>query len=473
MTIQIPALCFGDTYYSLSNSPIIDLGTSQPIGQLGLVLENRIAADCLQRGRLEVAFQKLRSIPVRQRIAMCVKAADIFANDVLDGGGVNQSLQDYIEILCRVSGLSWRLAKANTNRLCAALQRTEEVLKGLTCGLPLEILDTGYGEQHGAKVRITPRAKALGCLMPNNSPGVNVTWISCLGFGIPVLIRPGSAEPFTPYRLIQSFIKAGFPREVFGYYPCDHSAANRIPDLTKAAIVFGSDDTVRRWAGNPLIELHGSGFSKLIIGEDRIENWRELLPELVENVATNSGRSCYTVSRINVPKYGDEIAEALAAELAKLVPKPVDDPEALLSAMAMPDRAKLVDASIDESLKVPGAVDVSARHRTGKRLVQFEGRTYLLPTVIRCETSQHPLANEEFLFPFVAVVESSNDQAFQELGPTLSLAVYTDDEALKLRARQSSVNLVSVNVGTSCLDRTQPHEGNLFHLLYHRSSYVE
>ncbi len=472
MKIKIPALCFGTEYHSLKRHTISDLGSGDELGSLGLVLENRIAVDVLQKRLLRKARKALQDIPVRERIAMSVRAAEIFENDTLDCGGVPQSPEDYTDLVVRTSGLSTVLARANTSRICAALRNTEAVMNGLSRGLPLDIYDSGLGRQGDANVRLVPRIEGLGCCMPNNSPGVHVTWVICLAFGIPVLIRPGSSEPFTPYRLIQAFIKAGFPKEVFGFYPCDYNAANRIPELTKGAIVFGSDATVQQWSSYPLVQVHGSGFSKLFIGEDRIENWKSLIPELVDNVAANSGRSCYAVSRIVVPRYGKEIADALAQGLSKIIPRPQDHPEAMLSAMAMPDRAILVNDSIEDGLKTPGAVDVTAAYRNGDRLVKLEGRTFLQPTAILCNSSQHPLANEEFLFPYSAVVESSIDQAFDEMGSTLSLAVYTHDKALKLRAQMSDVSLVTINQGTSSLDRCQPHEENLFELLYNRLSLV-
>ena len=86
---------------------------------------------------------------------------------------------------------------------------------------------------------------------------------------------------------------------------------------------------------------------------------------------------------------------------------------------------------------------------------------------------QHTLAREEFLFPYVAVVQASNDDAFTQMGKTLALAVYTNDEALKKRARQSYVSLVSINKATSALDRKQPHEEDFFGLLFRRLSHTE
>lgn len=473
MKPRIPALCFGTEYHSLARHPVVDLGSDEELGSLGLVLESYIAKDCQREHRLDAALNTLQSIPVRKRIEMSVLAADIFERETLDCGGVDQTPAQYIELLARTSGLSFELARANTTRICAALRNTESIMSGLSRGLPLDIYDAGLGEQGGANVRINPRIKALGCCMPNNSPGVHVIWLISLPFGIPVLIRPGSSEPFTPYRLIQAHVKAGYPKEVFGYYPCDHGAANRIPLLTQGGIVFGSDDTVRRWAGFPLVQVHGSGFSKAFVGDDRVDDWESLVPELAINVAANSGRSCFAVSRINVPRHGKKIAEALAAELAKMIPRPLNDTKANLSAMAMPKAAELVNADIERGLKQGGATDVSAAHRSGERLVKFEGRTYLLPTVIHCEGNAHTLANQEYLFPFTAVVEVPTDSAFAEMGPTLSLAVYTNDGELKTRARRSAARLVSVNKPTVALDRRQPHEEDLFTLLYERQSFVE
>ena len=473
MSIHIPALAFGDTYQSLNRHPVVDLGTGESVASLGLVRGSRIAADCQRKDFLSRALQVLQSIPVHARIQMSVKAADMFQNDTLPCGDGTQAPEDYLRVLTRTSGLPIALAKANSERICGALRDTAAIMNGLARDLPFEILDEGVGKQQGVNVRLVPRIKALGACMPNNSPGVHVIWLISLAFGIPVLIRPGSSEPFTPYRLIQAFMKAGFPAEVFGYYPCDHDSANRIPELTRGAIVFGSDQTVKRWANYPLVQVHGSGFSKLIVGEDRIEDWRSLIPQLAENVSANSGRSCFAVSRIMVPKHGSLIANALAQELESLQPGPLEDRATLLSAMADPKQAFLVNASIENGLGQGGASDMSMPYRKDGRLATFEGRTYLLPTVIHCQSNEHPLAKQEFLFPYTAIVECANEAAFLEMGPTLALSLYTADEKLIKSARKSRVSLVSINRPTSSLDRRQPHEENLFDLMWERLSYTE
>jgi hypothetical protein len=56
--------------------------------------------------------------------------------------------------------------------------------------------------------------------------------------------------------------------------------------------------------------------------------------------------------------------------------------------------------------------------------------TYLLPTLVRCDSPDHPLANREFLFPFASVVEVRPEEIPTRLGPTLAASVLTADQAL-------------------------------------------
>jgi hypothetical protein len=108
--------------------------------------------------------------------------------------------------------------------------------------------------------------------------------------------------------------------------------------------------------------------------------------------------------------------------------------------------------------------------------VERDGSTYLLPTVIHCTNSAHPLANREFLFPYAAVVDVSAQelQSMPEcLGPTLSATALTRNQALIDRLLQSDLigrlNLGPIQTNTIAWD--QPHEGNLFDHLYSRRAF--
>jgi hypothetical protein len=116
---------------------------------------------------------------------------------------------------------------------------------------------------------------------------------------------------------------------------------------------------------------------------------------------------------------------------------------------------------------------VTASHREGGRLVEREGSSYLLPTVVLCETPEHTLARKEFMFPFASVVEVGQDEMPGLLGPTLVLTAITEDEKL-IRRLLSSPHVDRLNLGpvpTSQVSWDQPHEGNLFEHLYGRRAF--
>ena len=237
-------------------------------------------------------------------------------------------------------------------------------------------------------------------------------------------------------------------------------------------MMFGDDATVAQYATDPRVEVHGSGRSKILIGEDQIENWRDFLPVLVESVSANSGRSCINASAILVPKYGKEIAEAMAAELKDMVPKAADDETARLSGFANPAMPDYIDSTITEGLETPGAVDVSAGLRAGTPRTVSRGMNYLLPTLVTCPNFAHPLANREFLFPFASITEVPQADMLDQIGPSLVVTAITEDKTW-IEDLLVCPHIDRLNVGPTPTNRIQwdqPHEGNLFEFLYRRRS---
>ena len=101
---------------------------------------------------------------------------------------------------------------------------------------------------------------------------------------------------------------AGCPPEAFSFYPTDHEGSGAVLESCGRALVFGDVSTVERYAGNPGVEVHGPGWSKIVIGEDVIERWPEFVDLMVASIAENGGRSCVNASAILVPRRADEIA---------------------------------------------------------------------------------------------------------------------------------------------------------------------
>jgi acyl-CoA reductase-like NAD-dependent aldehyde dehydrogenase len=242
-------------------------------------------------------------------------------------------------------------------------------------------------------------------------------------------------------------------------------------------MLFGDDKTVSQYANDPRVEVHGSGRSKVLIGEDKIDQWQPHLAMLFESVAANSGRSCINASAIVVPRHADAIAEALARELLEMIPRAPDDPAATLSGFASPAMAEMIDGAIEDGLKEPGAEDVTRRLRVAAggppdRRANRDGMNYLLPTVVRCDSMDHALANREFLFPYCSVVEVPQSEMIERIGPSLVVTAVTEDSEWvpQLLAAPHIDRLNIGSVPTSRIDWSQPHEGNLFEFLYKRRS---
>jgi hypothetical protein len=468
---HIPVLRLGRVYESLDKSPVMDHRTGEQKASVSTVNAGIIRKDLHQISSARAALARFSTAEL---LDLCGRAGDWFLNGTLPLGekGHAQSPSEYVETLSATSGLPWVMVRRNMEKIHHALTRMSTVLSGLTRGLDLGILDAGYGVDRGSPCSFYPTTQALGLVMPSNSPAVNSLWLPAIPLKIPVLLKPGREEPWTPYRLIQSFIAAGAPVEAFGFYPTDHEGAAEILRACGRALIFGDKNTTARYANNPAIQVHGPGFSKILIGDDEIERWPEYVELMAASIVENGGRSCINASAIIVPRHGRAIAEALAQKLGPITPVAPDDPGARLSGFANPKMADSIDAAIEQDLEASGAVDVTAAHREGPRKVIFEGGTYLRPTVVWCESMGHRLANREFLFPYASVVEVPQGEMLDRIGPSLVVTAITRDPGFT-RTLLDSPLIERLNLGpvsTMKISWDQPHEGNMFEFLYRRRS---
>jgi len=469
---HIPILRQGQTFESLDVQTVANVAGTEPACEVSFACADMIKHDLLQ---IRQAREALRALRCADLVKICQHAADLFLTDTLPVGsrGHQQSPEDYVRQLAMTSGLPHSLIRMNMKRLHGVLVQTDVILKGLTRGLDLSVLDEGYGEQGGAPVSFAAMTDCLGVVLPSNSPAVNALWVPSIALKIPVLLKPGREEPWTPVRLIQALIKAGAPAEAFSFYPTQHDGSGAIIRRSGRVMLFGGDDTVKEYEHDPRVEVHGTGYSKILIGEDEIENWPKYVDTIVESVSANSGRSCINVSVIVVPRYGDEIARAVAEKLLSIEPLAQDDPNAKLSGFANPKFASMINDAIESGLK-DGAVDVSQELRGGRpRFQSRDGMNYLLPTIVRVPGWSHALGVREFLFPFASVIECPQAEMIPHLGKSLVVTAITKDLAWinQLFACPTIDRLNIGNVPTNHLKWDQPHEGNLFEFLYARRSF--
>lgn len=468
--LHLPILRRGVPYRSIDVARTAHIKTREPFVEISQANVGLIRRDLLRQDESRAALAELRT---PELVDICHRTAKSFLEDTLAVGDDPQTPQDYVEQLSATTGLPHVMVRANMQKIAGVFAEIETVLRGLTRGLDLSILDTGYSVNGSQPVSYFPRASTLGVVLPNNSPGVHSLWAPAIALKTALVLKPGSAEPWTPYRMIQALIKNGCPPAAFHYYPTDHAGAGEILRQTGRGMIFGDASTTKTWGADPRIEIHGPGFSKVILGDDTADNWEQYLDIIVASILENGGRSCVNASAVWTPRHGRKIADALAQRLASVQPKAADDPTAQLAPFADPGVAGRISAMIDSGLNEPGVTDVTAGYRSAPRVAEFDGCTYLLPTIVHVESLDHTLANREYLFPFASVVECDPKDMPSGIGPTLVVSAITNDASFRHKLLDSP-HVGRLNFGpiqTNRISWDQPHEGNLFEHLYARRAF--
>src|SRR5436853_5923136 len=212
----------------------------------------------------------------------------------------------------------------------------ERLVDALTRGLDLNILSRGYGvEARGVPVSYQAQSPVLGLVLPSNSPGVHTLWLPIIPMQVGLVLKPGPQEPWTPYRMAAAFVQAGIPKEAIAIYPGLGDVGAAVLQHCPRSLIFGGTPTVEQYRGNPRVQAHGPGFSKIILGDDEVDNWQKYLDIMADSVFVNSGRGCINCSGIWVSRNGRKIAEALAERLCPVEPLPPEVQNTTLTSITM------------------------------------------------------------------------------------------------------------------------------------------
>ena len=475
--IEIPALRWGKPYSSLETQSVVHFETGEELAQVSLANPGLIQRDLRRMGR---AREVLREIPSAELITMVKKAAELYLNAELPLGNGTQRPEDFVRYQSATTGLPEHMCRANMDKNYFVLTRMDEVLDALTRGLALDILGRGYGvEGRGVPVSYQAQSPVVGLVLPSNSPGVHTLWMPVIPLQIGLVFKPGPQEPWTPYRMTEAFSAAGVPREAISIYPGEGDAGAAVLGGCPRSMIFGGTPTVEMYKNDPRVQPHGPGFSKILLGEDCVDDWEKYLDIMFESVFANSGRSCISCSGIWAPRHTLEIAQALADRLGKVEPKPATDPESPLAAFTVPGVAKAINNMIEQQLESTGTEDLTAAVRGNGggdgRVVERERCDYLLPTVVHCESPEPEVANTEYMFPFVSVVQCPQEKMLSSIGDTLVCSAITKDADFR-RALLDATHIDRLNFGavpTIRLNWLQPHEGNLIDFLFRARAFQE
>jgi len=463
--LHLSILRWGQPYESLEKDEVVHFATGEPIATVSRANGGLIQRDARKAKR---AREVLRDVSISDLIERAAKAGDLYMHATLPMGDGTQSPDEFVRAQSATTGLPERMCRANMKKNAFVLAEMRRILESLTRGLSLDVLSSGYGEERGVPLSYQVQSPVVGLVLPSNSPGVHTLWLPIIPLQVGLVLKPGPQEPWTPYRMTEAFYQAGVPREAISVYPGGPDVGAAVLDSLDRTMIFGGQATVDRYRGNPKVQPHGPGFSKIVIGDDQVDHWEQYLDVLVDSVFLNSGRGCINCSGIWASRHTHAIADAIAQRLAAIVPLPPDHPDASLAAFTVPGAAEAISNAIDADLKTAGVTDVTATYRTEPRLVKSGRADYLLPTVLHCDSPDVAAANREYMFPFVSVVECPEAKMVEAIGPTLVCTAITCNPALR-RALLDAVHVDRLNLGpvpTIQLNWLQPHEGNLIDFLF-------
>ena len=463
--LHLPVLRWGEPYTSMEVDEVVHFATGEPIANVSRANGGLIQRDAR---KAQLARDALRSIPVDDLIARAGRAGELFMDATLPMGDGTQTPQEFVHAQSASTGLPEHMCRANMKKNAFVLGEMRNILESLTRGLSLDVLTTGHGEERGVPISYQIQSPVLGLVLPSNSPGVHALWLPIIPMQVGLVLKPGPQEPWTPYRMTAAFLEAGIPKAAISIYPGGADVGAAVLDACARSVVFGGTPTVDRYRGNPRVQAHGPGFSKILLGDDQVDRWEEYLDLMVESVLINSGRSCINCSGIWASRHTREIADAIAQRLAAVRPLPPEHPDAPLSAFTVPGVADAISQSIDADLQTPGVIDMTAKHREDTRLVRNGKSDYLLPTVIHVDSPEPAVARKEFMFPFVTVVACPESKMIDAIGPTLVCTAITCNESFKRRLLDA-VHVDRLNFGrvpTTQLNWRQPHEGNIVEFLF-------
>jgi hypothetical protein len=467
--LNIPIIRWGESYESLEIDEVLHFSTGEPIARVSQTNGGIISRDMKKASN---ARKVLKDFSCEQLLDKMNTVADLYESGTLPLGDGTQSPDDFVHQQSASTGLPEHMCRGNMSKNSFVLRNMTTILDCLTRGLSLDVLSRGYGiEDRGVVLSYQSQTPVLGAVLPSNSPGVHTLWLPAIPLQVGLVLKPGPQEPWTPYRMHAAYVEAGIPPEAFSLYPGGAEAGAALLGACDRSMIFGGTATVEQYKGNPRVQAHGPGFSKILLGDDVVDDWENYIDLMAESIYINSGRGCINCSGIWASRHTREIAQALAERIGPIEVKGPTDPEAGLAAFTVPGMGSAVWDMIDADLGEDGVTHMTEQY--GTRLEEQELCSYLRPMIVHCESPDNAIAKKEYMFPFSTVVECPEEKMLESIGPTLVCTAITSNQAMIDELTEATF-IDRLNIGpipTSKLNWLQPHEGSIIDFLFRSRAY--
>ena len=384
----------------------------------------------------QLALRRVRGSRVPQEVF--TRAGELFAEAELAG----ETTELYRRRTVAATGLPATVVAAGMHTVRAGLSQFAD---GDRAQLP----------PASARVHWVARGRTLGVVTPSNHADPHLVWARALSWGYGVVVRPGTRDPFTPYRLAAALSAAGLPPDCLALLPGAHHVGETLVRGADLGIVYGGPAAVGQWATSPRVLTRGPGRSAVLLD-------RPITPAIADLLAHSAGADggvrCTNTSVIRTSQDVTSVANELAARLDALPVLPAGHPGAVLPALGAAPAGQIRQAIA--RLEAAGF----KRHSAGAGPVPLPDGSYAArPVVMSTADARHEAIGTELPFPFVVVAPWSPAHGLRVFGRTLVLTVLSDDEDLP-RAALSEPLVRRVVTGTAqpwTSAPDLPHDGSL------------
>jgi len=252
----------------------------------------------------------------------------------------------------------------------------------------------------------------VASIAPWNGPyGIMASKVAnALIAGCTVIMKPSPETPLEAYIIAEACEAAGVPAGVVNLV-CGHREAS--DHLVCNAGVDKVSFTGSTVAGKRIASVCGSriarytlelgGKSAAIVRDDF--SAEETAKLMTGTLMLLSGQVCAMLSRLIVPRARqDEIADAIAAEMAQVKIGYSDDPTTVLGPLAMKRQLERVESYIEEGKKTADLV------YGGNRPAHLNQGYFIEPTLFKNVDNKSRIAQEEIFGPVLSIIPVENEE---------------------------------------------------------------
>ncbi|MEU6402567.1 aldehyde dehydrogenase family protein [Streptomyces sp. NPDC046985] len=395
------------------------------------------------------------------RIGMIGRAAELFAAAALNG----LTPDEYACRASRVGGTPVSVVRATAAAIAARLRKAHYSVEHARPAGAVNRWDDPL-TRTGRAVWVR-RGNVFAVHAAGNHPGPHSLWPEALALGYRVAVRPSRREPFTPHRLVTALRAAGFGDDQVALLPTDHDTADALLRGADLGLVYGGEDVVRKYSGDPRVLPQGPGRSKILL--TREADWREHLDTIVDSVSGHGGTGCVNTTAVFVEGDPAPLCAALAERLSAVPSLPPEDPAAVFPVQPLAT-AKALEAHLLHRA-------AGARPWLGGDGVLDDlgdGSAVLRAAVHQLGGPDAPQAGVELPFPCVWVAPWTREAGLAPLRNTLVLTAVTHDERLvaELVEEPSIGNVYVGDHRTYWMESGLPHDGYLAEFLMRCKSVI-